>query len=114
MNNQEKPEYISTPSLKSFGNAYRIYKDRIELEARFLFRKFVINKDDIVFIKVFIPPVFRTKFWALKLDFADLKEHVGIKRKTGFMKNLRFTPNNPKEFVEKVNEILLGKDPEIK
>jgi len=36
---------------------------------------------------------------------ADLNEHVGIKRKNGFFKQLRFTPENTKEFVNKVNEI---------
>jgi len=37
---------------------------------------------------------------------ADLKEHVGIKRRNGFFKQLRFTPENPEEFVSKAKEIL--------
>jgi len=40
-----------------------------------------------------------------RLDLADLNEHVGIKRINGFFKQLRFTPENPKEFVAKVKEL---------
>jgi hypothetical protein len=47
----------------------------------------------------------RTTFWALKLDLADLYEHVEIKRINGFFKQLRFTPENPKEFIAKAREI---------
>ena len=66
----------------------------------------LVKKDDLVSIDIFKPPVIRTTFWALKLDLADLKEHVGIQRKNGFFKQLRFTPENPEEFVSKNREIL--------
>jgi len=45
-----------------------------------------LKKDDLVSIDIFKPPVIRTTFWALKLDLADLKEHVGIQRKNGFQR----------------------------
>lgn len=103
----ENPLYVSAPTKKSIGNAYAIYSDRIELRCRFPFvtKTLVIKKDDLISIGTFKPPVIRTTFRALKLDLADLKEHVGIKRKNGFFKQLRFTPENPKEFVSKVKEI---------
>jgi hypothetical protein len=41
---------------------------------------------------------------ALKLDLADLKKHVGIQRKNGWFKFIRFTPQNPEEFISKVKE----------
>ena len=66
----------------------------------------VIKRDDLVSIATFKPPVIRTTFWALKLDLADLTEHVGIERKTGFFKQLRFTPEVPQEFVRKARDIL--------
>jgi len=66
----------------------------------------VVKKDDLISIDIFKPPVIRTTFRALKLDLADIKEHVGIKRKNGFFRQLRFTPENPKEFVTKAKEIL--------
>lgn len=101
------PLYESAPTKKSIGNKYAIYSDRIELRCRFPFitKTLVIEKDDLLSIDTYKPPVIRTTFRALKLDLADLKEHVGIKRKNGFFKQLRFTPENPKEFVSKVKEI---------
>jgi hypothetical protein len=99
--------YTSTSTKKSMGNAYSIYADRIELKCRFPFitKTLIIKKDDIISIDTFKPPVFRTSMRALKLDLADLNEHVGINRKNGFFKQLRFTPENPKEFVAKVKEL---------
>ena len=103
----ENALYESAPTKKSMGNVYGIYSDRIELKCRFPFisKTLVIKKDDLVSIDIYKPPVIRTTFRALKLDLADLNEHVGIKRKNGFFKQLRFTPDNPKEFVSKVIEI---------
>jgi hypothetical protein len=66
----------------------------------------VIKKEDLLAMDIFRPPVIRTTFRALKLDLADLNEHVGIRRKNGFFKQLRFTPENPKEFVSQAKEIL--------
>lgn len=101
------PLYESGPTKKSIGNTYSIYSDRIELRCRFPFvtKTLVIGKGDLISIDTYKPPVIRTTFRALKLDLADLKEHVGIIRKTGFFKQLRFTPENPREFVSKTREI---------
>ena len=99
--------YTSMPTKKSMGNQYSIYSDRIELKCRFPFitKTLVIGKDDLISIDTYKPPVMRTTLRALKLDLADLKEHVGIVRKNGFFKQLRFTPENPEEFVSKAKEI---------
>ena len=107
MKNTDMPLYNSKPTKKSIGNKYSIYTDRIELRCRFPFftKTLVVKKDDLISIDTFKPPAVRTTFWALKLDLADIKEHVGLKRKFGFFKQLRFTPENPKEFVSKVREI---------
>jgi hypothetical protein len=107
MESNDNPLYVSAPTKKSMGNKYSIYPDRIELKCRFPFvtRTLIIKKDDLISIDTYKPPVIRTTFRALKLDFADLKEHVGIKRKNGFFKQLRFTPENPEEFVSKAKEI---------
>jgi hypothetical protein len=97
----DTPLYTSGPTWKSLGNAYYIYADRIELRCRFPFftRPLIITRDDLISIDVFKPPVIRTAFLAFKLDLADLSEHVGLKRKNGFFKQLRFTPEHPREFV---------------
>ena len=107
MDNQNTPIYISKPTIKSLGNEYCIYYDRIELRCRFPFvtKTLVIKKADLISIDVFKPPVLRTTFWALKLDLADLKQHVGIKRRNGLFKQLRFTPENPGVFVTKAREM---------
>jgi hypothetical protein len=103
----DTPLYTSRPTQKSINNEYYIYTDRIELRCRFPFstKTLVIKRDDLISIDIFKPPVIRTTFWALTLDRADLNEHVEIKRKSGFFKQLRFTPENPKEFVAKVREL---------
>jgi len=98
--------YESRPARKSMNNRYEIHDDRIELKCRFPFIKktWVIERDDLVSIEAFRPPVIRTAFWALKLDLADFNEHVGIRRRSGLFKQLRFTPENPREFVERARE----------
>ena len=107
MESPDNPLYESVPTRKSLGNRYAVYSDRIELRCRFPFvtKTLVIKKEDLVSIDTYRPPVLQTTFRALKLDMADLNEHVGIKRKNGFFKQLRFTPENPGEFVSKVREI---------
>ena len=107
MESTDTPLYKSIPTKKSLGNEYSIYTDRIELRCRFPFltKTLIVKKNDLISIDIFKPPAIRTTFWALKLDLADMKEHVGIKRKNGFFKQLRFTPENPKEFVSKTREI---------
>jgi len=101
------PLYKSRPTKKSIGNEYYIYTDRIELRCRFPFitKTLVIKRGDLISIDIFKPPVIRTTFWSLTLDRADFNEHVGIQRRNGFFKQLRFTPENPKEFVAKVKEL---------
>ncbi len=83
MKRPDTPLYKSCPTKRSIGNEYSIYSDRIELRCRlpFFSKTLVVKKDDFVSIDIFKPPVIRTTFWALKLDLADLKEHVGIQKK---------------------------------
>jgi len=107
MPESDVPVYRSRPSIKSVGNEYSIYPDRIELKVRSLLipTLFKIYKEDILSIDIYRPPVIRTSLFALKIDLADLKEHVGIKRKNGLFKQIRFTPENPKEFVAQAEKL---------
>ncbi len=89
------PTYVSKACIKSLRNEYRVYEDRVELQFRLFFKTFVILYEDMISIALFDPPVIKTKFWALKLDWADFNKHIGIVRKNRFMKHLRFTPRNP-------------------
>lgn len=107
MNTGDAPVYVSLPAKRSLENRYAIYADRIELLCRlpFVTKTLVIKRDELVSIETYKPPVIRTSLFALKLDLADLFEHVGLVRKNGLFKQLRFTPKNPREFVEKVKEL---------
>ncbi len=98
------PTYVSKACAKSLWNEYRVYEDRVELKFWLFFKTYVIFYEDMISIAVFNPPVIRTKFWALKLDWADFNIHVGIERKNGFMKYLRFTPQEPDGFVAAVEQ----------
>lgn len=90
-------------------NEYSIYTDRIVLKCRFPFlsKTFVIMKDDIVSIQAEKPfQAVRWTFNVLKLDLADLFEHVALERRNGFFKYVRFTPEDPGEFVRMAKEAL--------
>ena len=100
------PIYVSKGTARSIWNEYRIYEDRIELEFHLFFKTFVIPVDEVIEISLYKPPVIRTVFWALKIDLADLYSHVGIERKNGCFKKIRFTPTDPEEFTAKVKEII--------
>jgi len=101
------PTYASEKSAKNFWQDYRVYPDRIELRCWIVLKTFVIPAEDILEIKIrpafsFLD-LFRGKvkvlWWVIKLDWADLCEHVEIHRKTGWFKYLRITPDNPTNFV---------------
>lgn len=94
--------YRSEGYFKSLWNTYCLFDDRIELEFRLFFTRIVIRRSELVSIDIFRPPVFRTSWGALKLDFADLYRHVGITRNCGRFKEIRFTPEDPQGFKEAV------------
>lgn len=110
----DKPIYISTRSCKSFGQEYRVYPDRIELQCIVALHTLVIPADGIQDIQTRPPLVFADLFrgkgfvyaFPLKIDWADTCRHVAIKRKSGFMKHIRFTPDDPDKFVEACQTIM--------
>ncbi len=112
--NTTKPLYISKSSGRSLWQEYRVYPDRVEIPSRIFFKTFVIPADEILDIEVRPPivigDIFRGKSFkyavALKLDLADLYQHVAIHRKFGWFKYLRFTPDNLKEFVVTCKSIM--------
>ncbi len=101
-----EPIYETKPSFRSLWQKYRIFNDRIELRGFCFCRRIVIPADEVEEVQVFSPPVIKTVFWALKLDLADLYRHVGIRRKRGLFKNLRFTPDDPERFCEVARSII--------
>jgi len=111
----DTPIYISQRTAKSLWHQYRIYRDRLELQSWLFFHTFVVPADEIQAVEVRPPvvlaDVFRGKgflfaFWAFKIDNADCCRHVAIKRKSGFMKRIRFSPDDAEKFVEICKSIL--------
>lgn len=100
--------HTSHRNFRNMWQRYRIYRDRVELPFFFGLITIKIPATDIVSIDIFPPFVFRTALWALKLDFADFYHHVGIKRRSGFFKCIRFTPDDPQVFIAKVRELISG------
>ncbi len=102
-----EPSFLVYKSEKAFRNTwheYRVYQDRIELDT--VFKTIIIKKIDIEEINIFSPPVIKTSIFALKIDLADFYTHIGIKRKKGSLKEIRFTPLFPEKFLESVKSIL--------
>jgi len=116
VNTFEQPIYVSRRTPASLWQEYRIFSDRVELQSRLLFHTFVIPANEILAIEVRPPlvgaDIFRGKgfryIWALKIDNADFYRHVAIQRKSGFMKRIRFTPDNPEEFVRVCQSIMFN------
>jgi hypothetical protein len=45
---------------------------------------------------------------ALKIAMADIRRHVAIRKKPGFIKCSRFTPGNPENFVRVCKSVMLA------
>ena len=109
-----EPIYTSPPVGKSLWQEYRVYRDRLELQCKVALRTLVIPADEILDIQIRPPIVFADLFrgkglvfaFPLKIDFADGHSHVAVKRKSGFMKHIRLTPDSPDKFVEACKTIM--------
>ena len=106
---QEKPVplYDSAPSGKSLWQRYRVFPDRLELEF-FLAGTVRVPFEDVEGVSKrpagVVFDLFRNRYGlgdllrAVKLDLADLNEHVVVE-KDGFWRQLRLTPDDPDAFV---------------
>ncbi len=104
----EQPLLVSRRTGASLWQEYRIFPDRLELQAWILFHTIVIPAREILAIEV-RPSVFSGRkgvTWGVKLDNSDLCRHVLVRRKTGFWKRIAFTPDNPDEFVRICQSII--------
>ncbi len=108
---QAEPLFVSRPTLKSVWQEYRIFPDRVELDLH-LFGTIRVPLDDIAGVatrpKGVIFDVTRGDYGlkdllrTLKLDWADLNEHVVIERESGVFRQFRLTPEDPEEFVRQL------------
>ncbi len=110
----EPPLYVSRRSGASLWQEYRIYGDRVELQAWMLLHTIVIPVNELLEIEVRPPVAFADLFrrrgaWnilALKIDLADIRRHVAVRRRSGFIKCIRFTPDHPEDFVRACKSIM--------
>ena len=108
----EQPLYVSGRLFRNFWQQYRIYSDRIEL--RSCVGSKIIRAEDIIEVEVRPPMVIGDLFrgkgfiqsFALKLDMADFYRHVALYRRSGWIKHLRFTPDDPDTFVSVCKSIM--------
>ena len=111
----EQALYESRRMFRNLWQRYRIYADRVELS--FFGRARIITAGDIVEVEVRRPPVIGDLFrgrgfaysFALKLDLADFFQHVAIHRRSGWIKHIRITPDDPEEFVRVCRSIMTNR-----
>jgi hypothetical protein len=107
----ERPLYVSRPTVKSIWQEYRLYADRLELDVH-LWGPVVVPLADIkdvserpagvVFDLVRGDYGLKELLRTVKLDLADLNRHVTIEKETGTWRQFRLTPEDPEEFVRRV------------
>ncbi|MGD0252813.1 MAG: hypothetical protein ABSC01_08970 [Verrucomicrobiota bacterium] len=88
--------YKSKRTAKSLWQAYRIYRDRLELQWWLLFHTVVVPADEIRAIEV-RPALFTGPggaVWGIKLDFCNSCRHVLLIRKSGLFKRIGFAPDD--------------------
>lgn len=110
-----EPIYQSKKKLRNLFQNYKIYEDRIEIGSKVVLKTFKLTKEDITNIEIrpryVIGDVIRRRYSifthlrTLKVDFADFHRHVVIEKNKGFLKQQRFTPDDPDLFIEKCKKI---------
>jgi len=96
------PLYRSKCSAKNFWKEYRIFDDRIEMDT--FFKTITIPFDDVEGAEVAhsysegVRLQLRGGKLGIKLDWADLHEHVVLDKSTGVFRHIAFTPDDPEAF----------------
>ena len=108
----ELPLYTSKRSFRNLWQEYRIYTDRVEV--RSCVGQKILPVDDILDVEVRPPVVIGDLFrgkglaysLALKLDLADFFRNIALHRKSGWIKHIRLTPDDPDSFVKVCKSIM--------
>jgi hypothetical protein len=106
----DMPIYTSKRTAKSLWQEYRIYRDRLELQCWIALHTLVIPANEILEIEV-RPSVFSGRkgfIWGVKIDNCDLCRHVLLRRKSGIMKRIGFSPDDPEKFVAVCQSFMPG------
>ena len=119
---------VAVPKKKSFGNGtdeipitYVPARNTIFLSFALAWAE-VICAEDIISVEVRPPIVIGDLFrrrgfaqsFALKLDLADFFRHVAIHRRSGWIKHIRITPDDPDVFVSICRSIMTKKEKNLR
>jgi hypothetical protein len=109
----EEAVYKSKRTWRSLWQEYRVYRDRIELESWLTFHTMRIPIYEIEEIRVSPRFAFGDLFrkglvLALKNDMADVCRHVTLRKKSGFINYIKFTPDDTDRFVEVCRSVMSG------
>ncbi len=106
-----EPAYVSKCSAKSLWQEYRIYEDRIEFHT--LFGSWTIPFAQVervevseALLKAMLHLRADLSDWSrqIKLDWADLQEHVALDKSEGLVRRVHFTPDDPAAFKNAFDE----------
>jgi hypothetical protein len=109
----DAPIYTSRCTLKSFWQEYRIFPDRLELDS-LLFGTMKIPFEQIERYEV-SPPLLSAaglrlhlhpRLPEIKLDWADVAEHIMLEKDTGKWRRIDFTPEDPAAFRQALDEAI--------
>jgi hypothetical protein len=99
---EQQPLYRSKCSAKNFWKEYRIFDDRVELDTFFM--TIAVPFDEVDGVEVansYLEGVslqLRGGKLGIKLDLADMHQHVVLDKSTGFFRHIAFTPDDPEMF----------------
>jgi hypothetical protein len=108
----DTPLYTSKRTARSLWQQYRIYPDRLELQAWILLHTVKLPLREIRWAQV-RPSIFagwRGMTWGIKIDNCDLCRHVLLAKRHGLFRRIGFSPDDPEKFVEICSSILPGQD----
>jgi hypothetical protein len=109
----ETPIYTSPCSVKSLWQEYRVYDDRVELHT--WFGPWVIPFEHLEHMEVAEPIMkaalhLRYDFthWPrhIKVDWADLTEHITVDKDAGLIRKVHFTPDDPEALAKALRKAL--------
>jgi hypothetical protein len=109
----DQPRFVSACTLRSLWNEYRVYDDRVELDT--LFGPWRVPFEQVERVEVNEPILnavmhgrFDYSHWPgqIKIDLADMYEHVTLDKSDGFARKIHFTPKDPEGFKVALEEAL--------
>ena len=104
--------YTTARASRSLWLRYWVYADRVELAT--LFGRMVVPLDRVEGIRVCGPlwgGLGGGSWRAIKLDWADVCEHVALDKSGGWFRTVHFSPPDPAGFVAAVEAALAAREP---